>query len=96
MAAGHGQAAVVGDPDPAAEDLVAGPLDLEGQQLGDCRGGRGGGQVGPADPEALQVGGGQVVGAAVAGVQLPAALVGRPQGPRLGGRSPFTDCCPRS
>ena len=37
-----------------------GPVDLEGQQLGDGRGGLGGGQVGPADPEALQVLRGQV------------------------------------
>ena len=36
-----------------------GPLDLEGQQLGHGRGGHRGGQVGPADPEALEVGRGR-------------------------------------
>src|SRR5215207_4908119 len=99
VAAGHPQAAVAGDPDPAGQNLVAGPLDLvqdaavqlggdldtgpggggqqadagggggivgpgpldlEGQQLGDRRGGQRGGQVGPADPEALQVLGGEI------------------------------------
>ena len=49
---------------PARRPVVGpGPLDLEGQQLGHCRGGRG--RPGrPADPEALQVGRGQVDAAA--------------------------------